>query len=85
MNPYFCNFSLVETNQNLVNRNFLHINMFYYEGPSVVNTMRDLTVGIFKHMNITAKTDIDKRVKNTERVLTRPLSKKYHDILLVYS
>ena len=46
--------------------------------------MFDQTVGIFKNLNITAKTSIDKKVKDIERIVTKTLLKKYHAIFLVY-
>ena len=49
----------------------------------MVSAMHDLTVGIFEHLNIMAKTDVDQRVKYTEHILTGPTLKKYHAILLV--
>ena len=45
--------------------------------------MYGLTVGIFEHLIILAKTDVDQRVKYTENILTGPALKKYRDILLV--
>ena len=45
--------------------------------------MRDLTVGIFYHLDITDKTDVDKRVKYTERILEVTAPNKCRAILLV--
>ena len=64
-------------------RKFPRINTFDHEGTTMVSAMHDLTVGIFEHLNIMAKTDVDQRVKYTEHILTGPNLKKYHAILLV--
>ena len=42
---------------------FLCINEFDHEGPTLVNAMCDLTVGLFEHLNITSKTDEDHILK----------------------
>ena len=41
--------------------------MFDHEGPTVANTMRDLTVGVFGYLGTTFKLDIYKRIKYTEK------------------
>ena len=43
----------------------------------MVRVILDLMVGIFEHLNITAKNDVDQRVKYTERILPGPATKKY--------
>ena len=55
---------------------FPHINMFDYEVTTVVSTMRDLTVGVFEHLDIKSNLDIDKRIKYTERILIGTAPKK---------
>ena len=49
----------------------------------MVNVMCDIMVGIFEHMDITAKTDVDKRVNYKGKIMAVPALKKYHEILLV--
>ena len=49
----------------------------------MVNLMRDLTVGIFEHLDITAKTDVDKSVKYIYLILSGPVLKNNHEILLI--
>ena len=50
--------------------------MFYCEGPDMINTMHDLTVGVFKHLEIKSKLALDLRIKYTEGILRRPALKK---------
>ena len=64
-------------------RKFPCINTFYHEGPTVINAIRYLTVEIFEHLYITSKTDIDKRVNYTERILAGPALNNYREIFLV--
>ena len=49
----------------------------------MVNAICDLTVGIFEHLNILAKTDVDKGLKYTYNVLEVPSLKKYRARFLV--
>ena len=57
--------------------------MFDHQGHTVVHAIHYLTFGIFEHLNITAKTYMDQRVKYTECILTGPALNKYRSILLV--
>ena len=45
------------------------INTFYREGTTMVNAMRDLTVGIFEHIEIIFMFDIDQSIEYTQRIL----------------
>ena len=45
---------LVESKQNLVKRKCPCIDMFDHEGPVVVRAMRNLTSGVFNHLEITS-------------------------------
>ena len=47
----------------------------------MIHTMRDLTVGVFKHLEITSKTDVDKRINYTECILRGTILKKYRQFL----
>ena len=44
--------SLAASKKNLVKRQFPYIDTFDHEGPVVINTMRNLTVGVFEHLEI---------------------------------
>ena len=72
----------METTQNLIRRNFSCINNFYYELPVVVNVVHDLTVGVFKHIDITSKLIIYNRIKYIEIILTVTVLNKYRESLL---
>ena len=48
--------------QNLVKRQFPYIDTFDQEEPVVINAMRDLTVGVFEHLDITSPMDVEKRL-----------------------
>ena len=67
----------MENKKNIVKSKFTCINTFDHEVPAVVSAMWDITVGVFEHLDITPKLDIDKRVKYTERILTSPAIKKH--------
>ena len=73
--------SLAATKQNLVKNNFPYIDTFDYKGPSVVRTMRDLTRGVFGHLEITSLPGVDKRVNYMQRLLRVLALKKYNTIL----
>ena len=64
--------------QNLVKRKFSWIYTFYHEVPVVINALRDITVGVYGHLEITSKIDLDISIKYTERIL-RGLALKYFD------
>ena len=57
------------------------ITMFTHEGPSIVNAMHDLTIGIFEHLNTTTWTDIDIRVTFIECILKGAALKKFTVLL----
>ena len=46
------NQSLTETKQNIIKKKFPYIDMFGCQGSSVVRAIRDLTVGVIKHLEI---------------------------------
>ena len=54
--------SLAASKRNLIKRQFTFINTFNHEGLVVINTMRDLTVRLFEHLDIISPTDFDKRL-----------------------
>ena len=58
--------------------------MFDHKGIAVVSTMRELTVGVFEHLEITSPMDVDKRVSDMQRILKEAGLKKYRDVLLGY-
>ena len=64
-----CDASLLASKKNLVKMQFLYINTFDHEGPIVIITMRNLTVGVFEHFDITSPTDVEKRLSYTQRIL----------------
>ena len=45
-----------------------YINTFDHEGTVVINVMRDLTAGVFEHLEIILPTDVDKRPACTQRI-----------------
>ena len=59
------NQSLTETEQNVIKKNFLCINMFDHQGLAVVRAMNDLTVGVFEHLEITSPMDFDQIIGYT--------------------
>ena len=75
---------LRQLRKTIVRKKLPPINTFNNQGPTVVNLMRDLTVGIFEHLDITAKTDVDKSVKYIYLILSGPVLKNNHEILLIY-
>ena len=56
--------------------------MFNHEGPAVVSTMRDLTVGVFEHLETTSPMGTDKRVAYTQITLRGAALKKYKAVLI---
>ena len=42
----------------------------------MISMMRDLTVGLFEHLDIMFVIDVDLRIKYTERILIGPALKK---------
>ena len=50
----------------------------------MVHTMRDLTSGIFEHLEITSPLDIDKRFNYRQRLLRVLALEKYNTVLADY-
>ena len=46
--------------------------------------MRDLTVGVFDHLEITYPMDVDKRLAYTQRILRGSALKRYREVLVAY-
>ena len=44
--------------------------------------MRDITIGVFEHLNITSPMDVDKRLAYTQRILRGATLKKYQEVLV---
>ena len=65
------------SNQNLVKSKFPYINAFDREGPAVFNTMRDLTSGVFEHLDITSPIDVYQRVAYRQIILRGAALKNY--------
>ena len=43
--------------------------MFDHEGPAVASVMRDLTSGVFEHLEITSPMDVDQIIAYKQRLL----------------
>ena len=54
---------LAAAKQNLVKRKLLFIDTFNQEGSAFISAMRNLTVGVFEHLDITSVIDIYLRIK----------------------
>ena len=63
--------------QNLVKRQFPYIDTFDHEEPVVINAMRDLTVGVFEHLDITSPMDVETNLAYMQRILRGDVLKKY--------
>ena len=63
------NSSLATYKQNLVTRKLPFVKVFNHEGTVVIDAMRDQTVGVFGHLDITSKLDLDIGITYTERIL----------------
>ena len=63
------NSGLAVSKQKPVKRKFPYINTFDHEGPVVVNAMRELTSGVFEHLEITSHMDVDQRLSYTQLIL----------------
>ena len=74
--------SLAESKQNLIKRQFPYIDTFDHEGPVVINTMHNLTSGVFEHLEIISFIDVDKRLAYTQRILKGPALKKYREVMV---
>ena len=57
-NPCCYDSGLAVFKQNLVKRKLPYINTLNYEGPVVISVMRDKTVGLFAHLDITSPMDV---------------------------
>ena len=68
--------SFAASKQNLAKRNFSYINMLNCEGPAVVNTVFDLTSGVFRHLYINYPMDVDQRVAYIQRIPRGAVIKK---------
>ena len=55
--------------------------MFDHEGPVVVSMIRNLTSGVFEHLEITSPMDVHKSVNYTQRLLRGASLKKYKSLL----
>ena len=47
-----------------------------HEGPTIFNTMRDITVIFFEHLEITSRLDLYLRINYTERTMVGTALKK---------
>ena len=47
----------------------------------MIRAIRDVTVGLFRHLEITSKIDVDKRINYIERILRREALNKYRQVL----
>ena len=56
--------------------------MFEHEIPAVISTMRDLTVGVFEHIEINSVIDVDKKIKYTEIILISSALHNYRHIMV---
>ena len=45
--------------------------------------MRDLTVGVFEHLQITSPMDVDKRLAYTQRIIRGAALKNYQEVLVI--
>ena len=76
------NSSLAESKQNLVKMKFPYIDTFDHERSIVVSAMRNLTVGVFEHLEITSSIDEDQRVAFMQRILRLSALRKYRAVLV---
>ena len=49
---------------------FPYTDTFGNEGPVFINSMHDLTIGVFEHLEIISPIDMDKRLAYTQCILT---------------
>ena len=63
--------------QNFVKRKFPWIDIFDHEVPAVINTMGDLTVGLFGHLDISSRLDLGLKIKDTVQILRGPALKTF--------
>ena len=70
--------------KNLVKGNFTWIDTFDHEVPSRINMMRDLTVGVFEHLDIKYKIYLYLRIKYTDCILRGSPPKYFLQVLFVH-
>ena len=73
---------LVTTKQNLTKRKFPYINTFNHKVPAVACVMRNLTIGVFEHLEIAPPLFVDEKVNYMQRLLRGLALKKYKKILV---
>ena len=56
--------------------------MFNREGPVMIITMRDITVRLFEHLDITSIMDLYLSIKYTKFILRGPALNKYWQVLV---
>ena len=61
---------------------FPYINKFDHEVPAVVNTVRDLTSGVFEQLEITSPIDVDQRIAYRYHILRGDAIKKYKAVMV---
>ena len=75
--------SLVASKQNLVNRKFTYIYTFDNGGQAGINAMRNITVGVFEHLETTSPIDVDKMISYTQLIPRGDaLKKKTREVLV---
>ena len=74
---------LATSKKNLVKRQFLYTHTFDHEVPVFINAMRDLTFGVFEHLEIISPTDVDKSLAYTQRILRGSALKKNREVLVI--
>ena len=55
---------------------------FDHKGPTVVNVMRNLTVGVFEHLSITSSLDVYVRMKYIEIILKVSALRKFKHVMV---
>ena len=71
----------MSTKQNLVKRKFPYIDMLNNQGPALVFTMHDLTVGVFENLESKSPMDVDKIIDYTHHMLRGTEFKEYKQVL----
>ena len=56
--------------------------MFDHEGPAVVSAMRNLTAGVFEHLEINSPMDVDNILSYMQRILRIDALKNYREVLV---
>ena len=75
---------LAASKQNLVKKKFPYIKTFDYEGPTVLSSMRNLTGGVFDHLDITSHMGVYKSLAYTQRILRGAAIKKYREVMVSF-